>query len=133
MIEILPVTAPVGTVAVTFVLEFTVKTVDCTVPNLTIVACDKLIPVITTCVPTGPLVGLKLVMLGMTLKFCSDCRFPVGSFTVIKPVVAPAASLARQEGVLDESKGSGACAKQNASRIVESWPSSPTEAPTLPE
>ena len=57
--EIFPVTAPVGTVAVTWVLELTVK-IAATVPNLTAVVWDKLIPVISTAVPTGPLIGLKL-------------------------------------------------------------------------
>ena len=92
--EIFPVIAPVGTVAVTCVLEFTVNTVAATPSNLTAVACNKLIPWITTELPTLPLGGVKLVMAGVTLKFSGETRFPVGSLTVTSPVVAPAATLA---------------------------------------
>src|SRR6266853_7004762 len=61
---IVPVVAPVGTVAVTCVSEFTVKD-EASVPlNLTNEAPVKLPPVMTTLVPTGPLVGEKLVMEG---------------------------------------------------------------------
>ena len=54
---IFPVTAPVGTVAVICVSEFTVKVVA-TPPNVTFVACVTLTPVMVTGVPTAPLVGL---------------------------------------------------------------------------
>ena len=91
--EILPVTAPVGTVAVTCVSEFTVN-VAATVPNFTAVVCVRLIPVITTDVATGPLVGAKLLIVGVTLNFCGVTRFPPGSSTVTFPVVAPAAGAA---------------------------------------
>ena len=87
--EIFPVTAPVGTVVVILVLEFTVK-VAATVPNLTAVAWDRLIPVRVTAVPTVPLGGLKVVMLGVILKLSGVNRFPPGSSTMIAPVVAPA-------------------------------------------
>ena len=53
----MPVTAPVGTVAVT-VLLFTVKLVA-VAPNVTFVVPVKPAPVITTFVPTGPLIGEK--------------------------------------------------------------------------
>jgi hypothetical protein len=62
----LPVFAPVGTVAVTFELGFTVKVVALTPPNVT---CDALFrppPKMTTETPTFPLIGLKLAMLGAT-------------------------------------------------------------------
>ena len=53
-----PVVAPLGTVAVICVLEFTVN--DALVPlNATLVAPVKFEPLIVTCVPTGPLVGLN--------------------------------------------------------------------------
>jgi hypothetical protein len=62
--EILPVDAPAGTVAVIFVEEFTVNVVD--VPaNLTSVAPVRLVPLIVTIVPTGPLVGEKDEMVGL--------------------------------------------------------------------
>jgi hypothetical protein len=61
---ILPLVAPVGTVAVIWVDEFTVKLVAFVVLNRTAVAPVKLVPVMTTLVPTGPLVGLKDVTVG---------------------------------------------------------------------
>ena len=50
---------PAGAVAVIWVAEFTVKLEALVAPNLTAVAPDKLVPVITTLVPpaVGPLVG----------------------------------------------------------------------------
>ena len=85
---IFAVTAPVGTVAVIFVSETTVN-VATTVPNFTAVAAFKAVPLIVTSVPTGPLGGVKLEMVGVILKFCSVVRLPPGSLTVINPVVAP--------------------------------------------
>jgi hypothetical protein len=82
-IDILPVTAPVGTVAVTCVSELTVNTVAVTAPNFTRAVCERLMPVITTCVPTGPEVGLKLVMLGAILNFNGVSKLPEDSLTVI--------------------------------------------------
>ena len=93
-IMILPVLAPVGTVAVTWVLEFTVKLAALTPPKLTLVVCVRLMPVITTCVPTGPLVGANVEIEGMTLNTCGVTRLPPGSSTVTVPVVAPAATVA---------------------------------------
>jgi hypothetical protein len=60
---ILPVFAPVGTVAVICVAEFTLKLVAAMPPNVTLVAPVKAVPVIVTGVPTGPLVGVKLVII----------------------------------------------------------------------
>jgi hypothetical protein len=57
----------VGTVAVTFVSEFTVNVAEIPL-NFTPVALLKLVPLIVTEVPTGPLVGLKLVMAGVTVN-----------------------------------------------------------------
>jgi hypothetical protein len=63
VILIFPVIAPVGTVAVTCVPEFTVK-VAFTPPNVTRLVWVNPVPVMTTWAPTGPLPGLKLVMAG---------------------------------------------------------------------
>src|SRR5262245_16693258 len=62
---ITPVTAPVGTVAVIWVSETTVNEALMP-PKVTFVPPLKLFPVIVTNVPTGPLVGEKLVMEGRT-------------------------------------------------------------------
>jgi len=62
--EIVPVVAPEGTVAVICVELFTVNE-EATVPlNLTVVAPVRFVPVIVTFVPTHPLVGVKLVIVG---------------------------------------------------------------------
>jgi hypothetical protein len=59
----LPVLAPVGTVAVIEVGELTVKVAA--VPlNVTELTPAKFVPVIVTCVPTGPVFGLKLTISG---------------------------------------------------------------------
>jgi hypothetical protein len=58
-----PVVDPVGTVAEIAVAELTVKVA--LVPlNRTAVAPVKFVPLIVTLVPTGPLVGVKLVIVG---------------------------------------------------------------------
>ena len=58
--------APAGAVTVTWVAETTVTDVPTTVPNLTVVAPDRLVPVTVTRVPpaTGPAVGLTDVTVG---------------------------------------------------------------------
>ena len=61
--EIGPVVAAAGTVAVILVAELTVK--PALVPlNLTAVTPAKLLPLIVTLVPTGPLVGVNEVIVG---------------------------------------------------------------------
>ena len=64
---IFPVEAVAGTVAVIWVSEFTVKLAD-VAPKLTLVAPVKVIPVIVTVVPAGPVLGVKLLICGDTLK-----------------------------------------------------------------
>ena len=53
----------------------------------------KLVPVMTTCFPTGPNVGQKQVMVGagaeVTVKFVALVPVPLGVVTRIAPVVAP--------------------------------------------
>ena len=62
-----PLVAPLGTVAVSWVLDVTVKLA--VVPlKVTEVAPVKLVPLIVTWVPTGPLVGEKELILSVTEK-----------------------------------------------------------------
>lgn len=89
VIPIGPVTAPVGTVAATWVSEFTVNWVVATPPNVTFVVCNKLTPVIVTSVPTGPLGGEKLRICGVTKKLVALLAFPPGVLMTIFPVSAP--------------------------------------------
>jgi hypothetical protein len=62
VITIFPVFAPVGTSAVTCVSEFTVNVVAFTPPKVTLEACARVTPVMVTGVPTGPLVGVKVLI-----------------------------------------------------------------------
>jgi hypothetical protein len=90
--QIFPVVAPVGTVAVIFVAESTVKFAE-TPWNVTLVAPVKFVPVIVTDVPTGPEVGEKEVTIGLaeavTVKLWELVAVPSGVVTLIGPVVAP--------------------------------------------
>jgi hypothetical protein len=61
--EILPVSAPDGTVVVILVSEL-IRNVAGVPPNLTEVAPAKPVPLIVTAVPTGPLVGENEVIVG---------------------------------------------------------------------
>ena len=64
--------------------------------NLTAVAPVKFVPVIVTLVPTGPLAGVKLVIVGagMTVKLAALVAVPPGVVTFTGPVVAPAGTVA---------------------------------------
>src|SRR5437660_522775 len=59
-----PLVAPLGTVAAIEVEEFTVKLALAPL-NVTPVAPLKAVPLIVTLLPTGPLVGAKLVIVGV--------------------------------------------------------------------
>jgi hypothetical protein len=48
----------------------------------------KPLPVITTCVPTWPLDGLKLIRVGTTLNDLLLMRLPVVVVTVTRPLTA---------------------------------------------
>src|SRR5438552_19065284 len=76
-----PLESPAGTVAVIAVAEFTVKLA--LVPlNRTALAPVKLVPLIVTLVPTGPLLGVKLATVGglaletVTVTGLDDHRTP---------------------------------------------------------
>ena len=64
--------------------------------NCTAVAPVKLVPLIVTVVPTGPLVGVKLVIVGglSTVKLVALVAVPPGVVTISDPVVAPAGTVA---------------------------------------
>lgn len=94
VIAMCPVFAPVGTVAVTWVSESTVKLVAFTPPKVTFFVPVKLVPVIVTGVPTGPLVGLKLRIAGVTRNTLLLVSFPPGVVTVTEPVVALVGTIA---------------------------------------
>jgi hypothetical protein len=95
-----PVVAPVGTVARIDVDEITVKVAALTPLNVTAVAPVRSVPLIVTAVPTGPLVGLKLVIVGplgwaaVTVKLFALVAVPPGVVTLSGPVVAPVGTVA---------------------------------------
>ena len=67
--------------------------------KVTAVAPVRLVPVMTTLVPTGPLAGEKLVIVGgcaaaVTVKLLALVAVPPGVVTAIGPVVAPAGTVA---------------------------------------
>ena len=62
--------------------------------NATVVAPVKFKPVIVTFVPTGPLVGVKLVIVGATVNVLALVVVPPGVVTLSVPVVAPVGTVA---------------------------------------
>ena len=94
VIAILPVFAPVGTVAVTCESELTAKVAALPPPNLTLDACVRPLPVITTGTPTLPPVGLKFRMSGTTVNTLLLVKVPAGVTTVTLPLVAPLGTVA---------------------------------------
>ena len=86
--------APAGTLVVIWVSESTVKAPA--VPlKVTAIAPVKLAPVTVTTVPTGPLIGVKPVIIGdVTVKSLTLKAVPAALVTLILPVVAPAGTVA---------------------------------------
>ena len=64
--------------------------------NATPVALEKLVPLMVTLVPTAPLAGVKLVIVGglITVKLPALLAMPPGVVTLIVPVVAPVGTVA---------------------------------------
>ena len=89
---IFPVLAPLGTVAVTLLSELTVNVAAFT-PRVTFVVCVRPVPLMVTMVPTLPLDGEKLLMVGVTLNCWMLARLPLGRTTVTVPVFAPLGTL----------------------------------------
>src|SRR5207248_2551462 len=90
-----PEVAPAGTVAWIAVAEVTVKLA--LVPlNATALAPVKLVPLMVTLVPTGPLAGEKLVIVGplTTVNELELVAVPPGVVTLSGPLVAPAGTVA---------------------------------------
>src|SRR5438876_353704 len=94
-----PLVAPLGTVAAIVVAELTEKLAFAPL-NVTAVAPVKFVPVIVTMVPTGPLVGVKLVIVGalaVTVKLLELVAGPPGVVTLSGPLVAPLGTVAAIE------------------------------------
>jgi len=83
-----PVDAPAGTVAINEPYRTLLK--DALTPlNLTALAPLKAEPLIVTLLPTGPALGAKLSIVGLTLKPVPLSPVPPGVVTLSLPVVAP--------------------------------------------
>ena len=95
---ILPVVAPTGTVVVILAADTTVKTAGIPL-NVTAVAPVKPPPLMVTSVPTGPLVGVKLLTFGSTVKLAALVAVPPGVVTEMGPLSASFGTFA----VIDES------------------------------
>ena len=67
-----------------------------TLLNATAVVPVKLVPLMVTLVPTGPLAGVKLLIVGglITVKLPALLVVPPGVVTLIVPVVAPVGTVA---------------------------------------
>ena len=63
---------------------------------MTCEAAVKLVPVITTVLPTAPVAGVKLVIVGgtPTRNGVADTAVPAGVVTLIRPLLVPAATVA---------------------------------------
>src|SRR5581483_8511549 len=88
-----PVSAPIGTRAVTCVAEL-ITNEALTPLNVTSVVWVSPVPVITTGVPTVPLVGLNPTIVGPTLKTVLLVRVPTSVVTVTGPVVPVTGTIA---------------------------------------
>jgi hypothetical protein len=94
--EIVPLVAPFGTVVEIWLASVTLNVAA--VPlNFTPLAPVKFVPVNVTPVPTCPLAGEKLVIVGaatLTVKFPAEVAIPCGVTTDIFPVTAPVGTVA---------------------------------------
>jgi len=86
--QIFPVFAPVGTVAVIWVDEPTVKVVADVPPNVKAVAPVKFVPVIVTLVPIGPEVGVNDVIVGLVGGAAQDVGATAIAATMITARIA---------------------------------------------
>ena len=62
--------------------------------KVTVLAPSKLVPLIWTLAPTGPLAGAKSVIVGVTRKLPVLLAVPPGVVTLIGPLVAPEGTVA---------------------------------------
>ena len=95
--DTVPLVVPDATTAVICVLESTVNWSRRPIPlRRTAVAPVKFVPVIITVEPIGPLVGVKLEMVGagMTVNEPLDVALPPDVVTATVPVVAPTGTAA---------------------------------------
>ena len=132
---ILPVVAPEGTAAVTLPSFTKLKLAD--VPlNLTPFTPVKWFPLIVTEVPTPPLDGEKLLIVGavalLTVKLDALVAVPAGVVTVILPVVAPEGTVPVTLPSFEKLKVADVPLNLTAFTPVKWLPLIVTEVPALP-
>lgn len=134
--ENVPVVAPLGTIAVIWVAVF--PEVVAVVPfSFTEVAPVRFVPVIVTDVPTGPLVGEKLVIVGaeaaaVTVKFVVELALPPAVVTETFPVVAPLGTVVAIWLALFTTNVALMPLKESAEAPVRFVPVTTTDVPTGP-
>ena len=133
--EIVPVVAPFGALVAMWLASVTEKVA--VVPlNLTLVAPVKFVPVIVTLVPTMPLAGEKLVMVGaaaFTVKLFVEVAVPTGVTITIFPVTAPAGTVSVTLVLLATEKVvAGIPPTATEVAPVKFVPLTVTEVPTVP-
>jgi len=132
-----PVVAPLGTGTTMLVALQLVGVAAVPLKVTVLVPCEapKLVPVIVTEVPTGPDVGERLVMLGVTVNKTRLLPIPL-TITMTLPVVAPAGTCATMVvlfqvvGVAVDAPKVTALAPCEAPKLV---PVTVTEVPTGPD
>jgi hypothetical protein len=133
--EILPVLAPAGTAMVICVALVTLNVAEAPL-NATPVAPAKFVPVSITLVPTVPLAGEKLVIVGVgifTEKDAEELALPLGVVTRRVPEVAPAGTLVRICVSLDTVKTAAVPLKESAVAPVRLVPVIVTLVPANPD
>jgi len=135
VIVIFPLTAPVGTIAVTCVSGLVALTLNVafTPPNVTLVVCLRLTPLMVTVAPTGPLVGMKLVICGITRNILLLFSVPLEVVTVTKPVVAPLGTGAIRKVPVSDVGFTTVPLKETVLVDVKPCPKNSIVPPTLPE
>jgi hypothetical protein len=76
------------------VADITVNVVALTPLNRTLVAPVKFAPLMVTTVPTGPLAGVTLAIVGAAVKAAALVAVPPAVVTLSGPVVTPAGAVA---------------------------------------
>ena len=132
--DIGPLVAVLGTVALIELRDVIVKDDTSTPPNFTEVVPIKPLPLIYTCVPGVPEVGVKDVIFGRTVKLVALDAVPDGVVTDILPVNAVADTVAVIEVSESTEKDEAAC-PLNFTEVapVKPLPLIVTVVPVVPE
>ena len=132
-----PLTAPTGTVMTTEVADFTLKRA-LTPPIVAVVTPPRLVPDTVISVPTLPVTGVKLVIVGATgvaptVKLMALTAVPPAVITEIVPVVAPVGTAVTRD-VLESTTKDVTATPLNLTDVdpTKLVPVSVTVAPTPP-